>query len=260
MKREDLFRAVGEVREDQLLEAEKKKPLPWRQYLAAAACLAVVLLLWPRQQQSADQGAEDLDGPYYSTSEDCEAAPNYSVGVEIGELSDPPVGMDTVDSSASLAWLDEDEILAKDTVIFRGTVRNLRYFVAEAGGGERYYTVASVEITDCVRGELGIGDIYNILLPCAPGRTSSIVGDLENLKAGSDAVFMPYTATRETGWTAGSSYFCYADLAELYFSEGIRFLFLDTGDGLSFERNVYSDIADAESLDEVMDWLRDQLA
>ena len=30
MTREELFRAVGEVREDQLTEAETKKAAPWR--------------------------------------------------------------------------------------------------------------------------------------------------------------------------------------------------------------------------------------
>ena len=45
MTREELFRAVGEVREDQIAEAEHpgKQGRPWRRYGALAACLAVVL-------------------------------------------------------------------------------------------------------------------------------------------------------------------------------------------------------------------------
>ena len=38
-----------------------------------------------------------------------------------------------------------------------------------------------------------------------------------------------------------------------------RFLFLDTGDDLSFARDVYTDIADAKTLDEVEDYIRDML-
>ena len=34
-----------------------------------------------------------------------------------------------------------------DTVIFRGVVRNLRYYTVTAGGTELSYTVASVEVT-----------------------------------------------------------------------------------------------------------------
>ena len=46
MTREELFRAVGEVREDQIADAAEKpnRTAPrWRRYGALAACLAVVL-------------------------------------------------------------------------------------------------------------------------------------------------------------------------------------------------------------------------
>ena len=45
MTKEELFRAVGEVREDQITEAETvgRGNRPWRRYGAMAACLAVVL-------------------------------------------------------------------------------------------------------------------------------------------------------------------------------------------------------------------------
>lgn len=271
MTREELFRAVGEVRAGQVTEAEKRQGRPWRRYAALAACLAVVLtagFALDRLRPAAEHGggqadagiAEDssLDGSYYSAPEDAPARPIYSVGAEIGEFYGPGDGNRQADSSACLAWLEPEEILARDTVIFRGTVLNLRYFEVTAGGTAMDYTVASVEVTGCVRGGLAAGDIYNVLYPGAAGRMStSVSGDLEHLKVGSDAVFMPYIATADTGWNSGENYFCYADLAELYFDEGIRFLFLDTGDGLSFERDVYVAIADAETLDEVMDYLRE---
>ena len=43
MTKEELFRAVGEVREDQITEAEtvKKASRPWRRYGTLAACLAL---------------------------------------------------------------------------------------------------------------------------------------------------------------------------------------------------------------------------
>lgn len=273
MTREELFRAVGEVREDQITEAEtgKKQGRPWKRYGALAACLAVVLTagfaldrLRPAEERcsgQADAGIVEnssLDGSYYSALEDAPARPIYSVGAEIGEFAGPGDGNRKVDSSACLAWLEPEEILARDTVIFRGSVLNLRYFEVTAGGAAMDYTVASVEVTDCVRGGLAAGDIYNVLYPGAAGRVStSVSGDLEHLKVGSDAVFMPYIAAADTGWSNGGDYFSYADLAELYFDEGIRFLFLDTGNGLSFERDVYADLADAETLDEVMDYLRE---
>lgn len=146
-----------------------------------------------------------------------------------------------------------------DTVIFRGTVTGLRYFEVTVGGLEETYTVASVEVSDCIRGDLAAGDTYNVAYRGGPGVTTSISGDLENLEEGSEAVFMPRIATPDTGWSSGDDYFCYADLAELYMDEGRRFLFLDTGDGVSYASEVYDiPAADGETvtLDDVTAYLR----
>ena len=147
-----------------------------------------------------------------------------------------------------------------DTVIFRGTVTGLRYFEVTVDGSTLYYTVASVEVSDCLRGDLAAGDTYNVLYTGAPGRmTTSVSGDLENLEEGSEAVFMPYAATPETGWRGGEDYFCYADLAELYMDEGRRFLFLDTGDGVSYAAEVYdipASSGETVTLDDVTAYLR----
>ena len=280
MTREELFRVVGEVREDQIAEAEhlKNQKHPWRRYGALAACLAVVLAgafgfnQWLHTgrdlpametvEDTADAGT-DLDGSV--NSGDAPAAPQYSVGVEVGEIDGSGWSWGGLfnggaSSDASLVWLDPEEIFARDTVIFRGVVRGLRYFEVDPAG---YYTVASVEVTDCLRGDLAAGDTYNVLYWGAPGRaTTSISGDLEHLAVGSEAIFMPYRATEETGWRSGDTFFCYADLAELYFDEGIRFLFLDTGDGVSYAEEVYDiPAADGETvtLDDVAAYLRSLL-
>lgn len=271
MTREELFRAVGEVREDQI--AEHFTRCPWKRYGALAACLVAVLagvFGWNRLYHTGWDlpfAAEDggfVDGSDYSapeSAEDSSPSPVYSANVEIGELDgSADHGKTASDASACLVWLDPEEVFSMDTVIFRGVVRNLRYYTVTAGGTELSYTVASVEVTSSLRGDLAKGDICGVLYLGAPGRLStSIVGDLEDLEIGSEAIFMPFWATEETGWRDGEAYFCYADLAEFYLSEGIRFLFLDTGDGLSFARDVYTDIADAKTLDEVEDYIRDML-
>ena len=216
-------------------------------------------------QESADAGGEGLDGNDYST--DGPMVPRYSVGAEIGEIQADDgrwwSGNSSNDSASSLMWLDLEEILALDTAVFRGTVTGLRYYEVTLGGGTSCYTVASVEVSDCLRGDLAAGDTYNVLYAGIPGRMStSISGDLENLEVGSEAVFMPYPATADTGWRSGEDWFCYADLAELYFDEGIRFLFLDTGDGVSYASDVYdipASSGEAATLDDVTAYLRELL-
>ena len=103
MRREELFRAVGEVREDQIMDAAEKPnktAARWRRYGALAACLAVVLAgafgfnRWlhtghdlpaydAAQEESAGAG-DGLDGS--EDSADAPAAPQYSVGTEIREI------------------------------------------------------------------------------------------------------------------------------------------------------------------------------
>ena len=280
MTREELFRAVGEVREDQITDAAEKpnKTAPrWRRYGALAACLAVVLAgafgfsRWlhtgrdaPAYETVQDSAGESgLDGS--GSSADGPLVPQYSVGMEIEELDgsgerwDGLFNGDMASSESCLVWLDPEEILAMDTVIFRGTVMGLRYYEVDVGGLEETYTVASVEVSDCIRGDLEAGDTYNVAYRGGPGITTSISGDLENLDVGSEAVFMPRIATPDTGWSSGDDYFCYADLAELYMDEGRRFLFLDTGDGVSYASEVYDiPAADGETvtLDDVTAYLR----
>lgn len=308
MTKEELFQAVGHVREDQITEAEvmHRQSRPWRRYGAMAACLALVLggaftleraQRWARLEESFQTavdsesapdagGGEDedhwgalvmpfnpvagagLDGESYWDGDGKRPGFHYSVNVEIGELDggvrdDAAMGAEKnrteVDSAACLAWLSPEEIFARDTVIFRGIVRELRYYEVDEvrlSGGRTQYTAAAVEVTDPIRGKLTAGEVCTVLYMGGPDMAASISGPLERLEVDSEAIFMPEAANGETGVRNGASYFCYADLAELYLSEGLRFVFLDTGDGLDFERDVYGEIANAETLDEIADYIR----
>ncbi len=306
MTREELFRAVGEVREDQIEAAEivKKQIHPWRRFGALAACLALVVtavgvsaaelgeadvwkaIVWsfnpsaevnedpdswkaivrPFNPGETDSGGETaaggLDGSdYWTDNPNRPTHPDYSAGVEIGQLSGPGSGDEMIGMSSCLAWLSPEEIFAQDTVIFRGTVRELHYFMVEpdAGPMERYYTRALVEVTDSIRGGLTAGETYSLLWLGARGYMStSISGALEDLDVGSDAVFMPIRTGQDTGWREGERYFCYADLAEFYLSEGSRYVFADTENGLTFDRGTYEEIAEAENLDEIAAYIREQ--
>lgn len=288
MTREDLFRAVGEVREDQIEAAEtvKKQTSPWRRFGVLAACLAVAVagtapwlgeqMKWwsvergfepaliEKEESGSDAGggtsAGSLDGSKYWA--DNPAQPGCSTGMVIGELAGPGNGDTMMGMSACLAWLSPEEIFAQDTVIFRGTVRELQYFIVEpdTGSTERYYTRAIVDVTDSIRGDLTAGETYSVLWLGAKGYMStSISGSLEDLDVGSDAVFMPVRTDQNAGWKEGDSCFYYADLAEFYLSEGVRYVFADTAEGLIFDRSVYKEIVEAGTLDEVAAYIREQI-
>lgn len=306
MTREELFRAVGEVREDQIEAAEivRKQVHPWRRFGALAACLALVAAavgvtaaelreadLWkavvwsfnpgvvvdeapdswkavvrpfnPGEADSGGGAAGGLDGSDYWTDDSTRPSrPDYSTGVEIGELSGPGNGETMAGMSASLAWRSLEEIFAQDTAIFRGTVRELHYFIMEPDAWTTgfYYTRAIVEVTDSIRGDLKAGETYSLLWLGAKGYMStSISGALEDLEVGGEAIFMPIRTDRDTGWRAGDRYFCYADLADFYLGEGQRYVFADTAKGLDFDQSAYPELAEAESLDEVAAYIRERL-
>lgn len=303
MTREELFRAVGEVREDQIEAAEivKRQTHPWRRFGALAACLALIVtvtaaaglgeadkwkaivksfnpdaeveedpdswktLIRPFNPWASDSGGEaaagGLDGTDYQTDNPNRPThPDWSTGVEIGQLSGPGNGDMMIGVSSCLAWLPPEDIFAQETAIFRGTVRELHYFMVEADGMpmEQYYTRAIVEVTYSIRGDLTEGETYSLLWLGARGYMStSISGALEDLDVGSDAIFMPIQTNRDTGWKHGDSYFCYADLADYYLEEGVRFVLADTAEGPAFDRSTFADIADAETLDEITAYIRD---
>ena len=283
MKKEELFRAIGSVEDAQILEAEGRARRPvWPRYAALAACLCLIIAAAAALPRGADntagtagQGAGDLpdgDVGQYDTAlgdrpgnmmhaPDYTGPLAYSSNVDIRQLDSPPEVSDTgMSTSACLAWLEPEELFAMDTAIFRGTVEELRYYEV-TGGYRACFTVASVAVSEVYRGDLTAGAICTIYLPVAPGVSVSTAGDLEDLEVGSEAIFMPDAATADTGITSGDSYFCYADVADFWFDEGIRFLFLQTAEGLSYASDVYGLGGDGGqvTLDDAAAYIREML-
>ncbi len=284
MTREELFRAVGEAREDQIEEAAavKKQTRPWRRYGALAACLALIVTAaaaapWVKEQLQwkalidsfdpgtgpvdAGTGSGGVDGSDYSTDTPAQPVrPSYSKNVEIGELSGPGDGELMSGLSACAAWIPPEEIFAQDTAIFRGAVRELQYFVVNANSTDLWYTRAIVEVTDPIRGDPAEGETVSLLWLGAKGyMTTSLSGPLDELEEGSDAIFMPVRTSPETGREEGDNYFCYADLADYYLSEGMRYVFADAEEGLEFDRSLYTALAEAETLDDLAAGIREQI-
>lgn len=290
MKREDLFRAIGEAREDQILEAETVKQVTgsWKRAAALAACLALVVsagaagkwlgkeVQWQSligsfnpldaPEEAAGGGADaggtsaggGLDGSDYSSDGMAVPSPNLSKGVEIGELQGPGDGRYMLQASACLVPMTEEEIFAQDRPVYRGVVQSLRYYVISGGYMDMYYTVAEVKVQSTIHGEAR--DAFTLVFPGADGyMNTSVSGALADLKEGSEAIFMPESSEGKC-WEAGKDrVFYHADLGDLYLDEGIRHVFLDTGSGLELDRETYPALTEAESLDEVAAYIREVL-
>lgn len=178
------------------------------------------------------------------------------------DLSELPI-RESVQTTSCVQWLSSEEIFAMDIDIFMGTVTDMQaYHVTD--GMDKYFTVATVEIEDSIRSELGIGDTCRIYLPFAEvdgiTATTSIIGDLDELKVGSRAIFMPYQTTEDVGLGSGDVWLSYADFADYYFGEGMRFLFLETENGTSYETGVYEvSGGNAASLEDIAEYIRDMV-
>lgn len=263
MTDQELFLALGQIREDLVLEAErpqKIKSVGWKRTAAIAAALTLVvggsllaLRLTGREipigdyvasqsrPDSGPAGTDDtvgidgigLDGNDYS-SPDGPAQPVYSTGdVTIGETGDSSA---FPQSKPCLVWLEPEEIFAEADAVLRGIVRNVQYYAVNVGGDDFYYYRFVVEITDCLRGDLAPGDIYNVLSHSG----STISGISDSLDVGSEAVFLARFADEQTGYLEyNDSRFCYADLAELYLTDGIRMLFVQGPEGILYDSNTY---------------------
>lgn len=197
-----------------------------------------------------------------------EKAEESNVDKVIGSGQANKEGLTQNMSTSCIAWMSAEEILALDRDIFEGTITGKEVYHL-TGGVDTYFTVVTVEVTDSLRGELVKGDSCRIYLPCAQFGaitvTNSIVGDLDKLEVGSRAVYIPVKATAETIYAGrtpgGEAYdFCYADVADYFFSEGMRFLFLEGEDGVKYEKSVFKlPKGETVDLEDITAYIRDML-
>lgn len=258
MKQEMIVDALNELDDNMIIaveavrnkkESRKGNIRKW----SIPACIAVILVSFIVIKMGKETADLSNNQPFLA---------NYSKGVEIKIVKELPKTDWIISSEACLAFLKPEEIFAENTAIFRGIVRDFQYgYINNTDNNiERYFSIIDVEIIEVYRGEIKTGNTYRIYLPIAPGIvTNSIAGDLENLEIGSEAIFMPYPATKEKGISFGKSkFFAYADVAEFYFSEGQRFLFLKTEDGVSYDTSAYHISAKGGqiTLDDVVDYIK----
>ena len=162
-------------------------------------------------------------------------------------------------------WLSPEQILEQGRDIFMGTVtRKQIYRVTE--GLNSYFTVLTVEIEDSIRGDLTKGLEYTIYLPVAADDDriyyNSMSGDLLKLEVGSRAIFMPITATAEKGEAGREKvWLSYADFADYFYEEGMRYLFLETETGVSYAEEVYEISGESTvTLEDVAEYIRNVIS
>jgi hypothetical protein len=166
-------------------------------------------------------------------------------------------------TAAALVWLTETEMVtAPNTVIFRGTVTEVRNIRVDIGTDRNYWAIATITVDAVIRGALTPGEVVTVQVHNPVGASDVMVedsGTTARLAAGQRGIFMPTHYDAEATWATNEARLYLTDLSEYGFSDGERWAFLETAEGLVLARFAYPSLADATTLDEVEAFIRTML-
>lgn len=242
MKQEDFFEILADLNEQYIVEAEgpvKKRKIAGKKLafavgLAVAACLCLFVF-----------GGRRID---LKQSEGVRA--NYAVFV-------PNIG-----AEACLVYLTEEEIFTEcSDGIFKGTVTKIDNIKLNFNGFIDYRALVEVQVEKVYRGTCEEGETIRMLLPGAVmnGSNNSIMDTLGQLKVGMTGIFMPKAYTADSIYQTNGATLYLRDLAPYGFGDGIRFAFLETEEGLVFDRSVYVGAKGAVTLEEIEAYIYEML-
>ncbi len=160
-------------------------------------------------------------------------------------------------SEENMMDMTEDELFSKwNPVVVRGTVTNIRHIEIDFNGETEYQSLITIHVSNVYRGDVQIGRDL-IVRADAIGETGQAehMSVISHVKQGMEGIFMPIPYDDEFVWEQNEATLRLKDIADYGFPDGERYLFLDTPNGLLFERDAYPSIQGLDSLDEVEDWM-----
>jgi len=244
-----ILRAIGGIDDEFVERASQKKigkrgafPI-WLKWAApVAACLVIaVMVAMPLLNKGSD----------FSLS--------MSSGVSVRHIDNPPI----IHTSASLVYLTEEELFAAyshgyEIVIFAGTVKEVNNIVIDFNGHEDYRAIAEIEVNEVLRGNIPTSGVVNVLLPAPVGKEDFWVTDTSvssQITPGTSGYFMPMRYDETSIISMNDATLFLSEIAEFGLSDGERWAFLETAEGLVFSRWAYESIADATTMDEVRQYI-----
>ena len=209
---------------------------------AAAACVCLLLgaLLWPR---SGTITPEPQVG-------DFELSEGTTAKVTVGIEGD--VGARIVD----LVWLTEEELFRQEGLYaFRGRVSGLTNVTLDFNGEKEIRCIATVAVEKVYCGEVEEGEQIAMLLPCPAGVSGQLwIEDTDTasrIESGMEGIFMPWAYLEDTCWKQNGATLMLRDLASCGLADGLRWMFLQTDEGLVYEKSAYPGADGAVTLDDI---------
>ncbi len=180
------------------------------------------------------------------------------VVTEVTEVPEIPA-----DPSAITAIFNEEEVFNMfDTVAFMGTVKDIVNLKMDFDGIVHYRAMAVITVDKVYDGELTVGETVNAMLP-GPVDTGSVMGADFNItramKPGERGIFMPIVYSSDEVWEENGKELKMTEFAKYAIIDTVRFAFMETEEGLLFERNTFPAIKDARTLEEVETYIMEKV-
>ena len=222
----------------------KRRAIPlWLKWAApVAACLVIAMM---------------VAIPLLNNGDDFDLV--LSSGVSVRHIDNPP----SIQSSASLAHLTEEELFAEyyheyEIVVFGGIVKEVKNIVIDFNGHEVYRAIAEIEISEVLRGNFSTEDVVTVLLPAPVNMEGFWVSDTSvssHITTGTSGFFSPIKYDESSVIKMNDATLVLSEIAEYGLSDGERWAFLETTEGLLFARWAYENIAEATTMDEVRQYI-----
>ena len=186
---------------------------------------------------------------------------NSSSSIQINYVDEPK----ELTSEAVLAFLSEEELLANSynsnqLAAFHGTVKAIHNLEIIFSQRTDYFAIVELEILEDFRTGIEPGTVVNIRIPghiYDDGGTNTIMDTAGALKVGAEAIVMPIRYDETDFYTeAGGETVYLNEISEYRIGDGIRWLFVETTEGIVFDRHSYPSIKRAETLEDVAEFLR----
>ncbi|WP_214774831.1 hypothetical protein [Exiguobacterium sp. s37] len=241
MKSEQILRLLGEVddryiEESMMIERKPYQRLKWGAGLLIAVAAGFMLF-------TSNVWNERIPLSTDSTANSVHIVDQSKVTSDISE--------------ENMMDMTEDELFSKwNPVVVRGTVTNIRHIEIDFNGETEYQSLITIHVSNVYRGDVQIGRDL-IVRADAIGETGQAeqMSVISHVQEGMEGIFMPIPYDDEFVWEQNDATLRLKDIADYGFPDGERYLFLDTPNGLLFERDAFPSLQGVDSLDEVEDWM-----
>lgn len=241
MKSEQILRLLGEVddryiEESMMIERKPYQRLKWGAGLLIAVAAGFMLF-------TSNVWNERIPLSTDSTANSVHIVDQSKVTSDISE--------------ENMMDMTEDELFSKwNPVVVRGTVTNIRHIEIDFNGETEHQSLITIHVSNVYRGDVQIGRDL-IVRADAIGETGQAehMSGISHVQEGMEGIFMPIPYDDEFVWEQNDATLRLKDIADYGFPDGERYLFLDTPNGLLFERHAFPSLQGVDSLDEVEDWM-----